>query len=144
MENILLSICISSYNRGKQYAGLVRKLLAVGDNRYNISICDDCSDSKNMNELLPLQSSKVTLIRNKNNKGACSNWYQTINCGNGKYVLHILDRDDIFVSNIKRLLDILEKTSVAGGYIGMSAMNLTRIVRGKADYEVLKKAGRLL
>lgn len=139
MENILLSICISSYNRGKKCAKLVHDILKINDDRFNIFICDDCSDNKSLSELLPLQNEKVVLNKHMKNAGACLNWYRTINSGNGKYILHILDRDDISVNYIISLLDILENFSVAGGYVGISAINLTHKMSENADYEILEK-----
>ena len=139
MKDILLSICISTYNRGKRCTELVHDILGIQDDRYNIFICDDCSDEREFAELLNVQNDKVSLIKNKKNEGACPNWYRTISCGDGQYILHILDRDQIFIDHIISLLGILENNSTAGGYIGMSAINLTYTVGGEANYEVLKK-----
>lgn len=139
MKDILLSICISSYNRGKICTELVRNILGIQDDRYNIFICDDCSDDREFAELLTVRNDKVSLIRNEKNEGACPNWYRTVNCGDGQYILHILDRDQIFVDYIISLLDLLENNPIAGGYVGMSAINLTHTVGGDTVYEVLKK-----
>ncbi len=137
MEDILLSICISSYNRGEKCVTLVRDILAIEDKRINIFICDDCSERENYHELLSLQSARVTVVRNERNVGACMNWYQTINCGDGRYILHVLDRDDISIEYLTDLLNILEDHPVAGGYIGRSAITLTHTISGNANYEVL-------
>lgn len=139
MEDVLLSICISSYNRGKKCAGLVRNILAVEDDRYNIFICDDCSDRENLDELWSLRNPKVTLVKNAENAGACPNWYRTVCCGNGHYILHVLDRDDIVTGYLPRLLDLLGHVSVAGGYVGMSAVTLLHKTGRNADCEILKK-----
>ncbi len=139
MKDILLSICISSYNRGQKCAKLVQDILTIEDDRYNIFICDDCSDNKNFDQLQPLAGKKVVLVKNEKNAGACPNWYRTICCGNGKYLLHILDRDDIQIHILVRLLDILENSSVAGGYVGKSAASLSHTISENTDYEVLEK-----
>lgn len=124
MSDILLSVCISSYNKGDRCRKLIQDILSVKDDRYNIFICDDCSDNETVDQLQALQGSKVTLILSKKNRGACKNWYKTINSGNGKYILHVLDRDDIDVNYIGDVLRILEEHTVGGGYIGKSAMNI--------------------
>ena len=67
MSEILLSICISSYNRGSKCVRLVEKILTVEDDRYNIFICDDCSNKDTIEKLKNLRSSKVFLIQNKKN-----------------------------------------------------------------------------
>lgn len=131
MRNVLLSICISSYKKGNRCTQLVRNLLTVMDDRFNIFICDDCSDSDTVRNLRELQSSKVALVRNENNLGPCKNWYRTIDCGNGEYILQVLDRDDIDVGVIRDVLNILEKHPVGAGYIGKSAINSVRRQRGE-------------
>ena len=97
MEEVLLSICISSYNRGDKCQQLVNRILTLEDDRYNIFLCDDYSDEDTRLKLRSLVSQKVTLIQNEGNIGPCPNWFQTIDSGNGRYILHVLDRDDIDV-----------------------------------------------
>lgn len=139
MSEILLSICISSYNRGSKCVRLVEKILTVEDDRYNIFICDDCSNKDTIEKLKNLRSSKVFLIQNKKNVGPCKNWFNTIDCGTGRYILHVLDRDDIFINKIKIVLDILEKSSVGAGYFGKSAMYLVDGIKKHISFSVCKK-----
>ena len=118
MGDTLLSICISSYNHGDKCVQLVNHILRVKDKRYNIIICDDNSDEKTIRELRTLSDAKVILIKNKNNLGACKNWFKTIDSGTGQYILHILDRDTISANFLSVILDILQKESVGGGILG--------------------------
>jgi len=94
------------------------------DDRFNVFICDDCSDEDTLQKLQSLQSSKVILVQNEKNVGPCKNWYKTIDCGDGKYILQVLDRDDIDVSMIPAILDILEICAIGAGYIGRSVISL--------------------
>ena len=139
MSEILLSICISSYNRADRCCRLVESILSVEDDRYNIFICDDASDEDTVNKLKLLHSSKVKLIENKRNVGSCKNWFRTIDCGDGKYILHVLDRDDIKVSRLKTILDILEKHPVGAGYISKSAMRIDDIIKVTNNFVILEK-----
>ena len=139
MEKIILSICISSFNKGNRCRQLVENILEIEDDRYNVFICDDCSEDETIHKLCLLKSSKVTLVQNKNNFGACKNWYRTIECGNGEYILHVLDRDDILVKSIKMIIDTLEKHPVGAGYIGKSAMSIADKKRNTEKYAVLKE-----
>lgn len=139
MNEILLSICISSYNRGDKCCKLVQSILTIEDDRYNIFICDDASDKETINKLRSLDNSKVKLIENKRNAGPCKNWYKTIDCGDGKYILHVLDRDDIKVNSLKAVLDILEEHSIGAGYIGKSAMSINGEMRGPTRFKILEK-----
>lgn len=123
MQDVLLSICISSYQKGSRCIQLVQDLLAVKDNRFNVFICDDCSDDDTVQKLCKLQDDKMILIRNEKNVGPCKNWYNTIDCGDGKYILQVLDRDDINIDMIPIILDVLEEGVIGAGYIGNSAIN---------------------
>lgn len=124
MQNVLLSICISSYNKGNMCARLVKNLLTIEDNRFNIFICDDCSEENTLQILHQIESPKVYLVQNEKNVGACKNWYKTIDCGDGKYILQVLDRDDIDVSTIPDILDLLEDCAIGAGYIGKTVIDL--------------------
>ncbi len=139
MSDILLSICISSYNRGDKCCQLVKRILSIQDERYNIFICDDCSDENTFIKLKSLIDHKVELIQNDRNLGPCSNWFETINCGNGKYILHLLDRDDIDVRYLTTILDILEKNSVGAGYFGKSAVSPVREIERQKNFAVCRK-----
>lgn len=139
MSDILLSICISSYNRGDKCYQLVNRILTIQDERYNIFICDDHSEEKTLMKLQKFVDNKVKLIQNDRNVGPCSNWFETINCGNGKYILHLLDRDDIDVSYLTVILDILEKNSVGAGYFGKSAISPVKGIKRQTNFSVCGK-----
>lgn len=139
MSDVLLSICISSYNHGDKCVQLINNILAVKDRRYNIIVCDDCSDENTMRKLKMLSDSKLFLIFNKNNLGACKNWFRTIDSGSGKYILHVLDRDTIEVNYLSIILDILEKNSVGGGYFGRSALYPVGGILKRKSYAVCNK-----
>lgn len=139
MSDILLSICVSSYNRGDKCYQLVKRILAVQDKRFNVFICDDHSDKETVTKLKELTDHKVKLIQNDRNIGPCPNWFETINCGNGQYILHLLDRDDIDVSYLTIILDILEKNSVGAGYFGKSAISPVKELERQRNFAICKK-----
>lgn len=139
MKKVLLSICISSYNRGDKCLQLVKRILTVQDERYNIFICDDHSNEDTLIKLRSLTNYKVALIQNEKNLGACSNWFKTIDCGNGTYILHVLDRDDIDVSYLMTILNILEQNSVGGGYFGKSEISPLDGISKQKNFAICKK-----
>lgn len=136
MDNILLSICISSYNRGTECFQLVKKIQSIEDTRCNIYICDDASDEATVIKLKSLISDQVVLILNDKNIGPCKNWFKTIDSGTGRYILHILDRDDINIKYLKVILDILEQNSVGAGYFGKSSARPVEGVRNQKYFTV--------
>ena len=119
----LLSICISSYNKGEKCVDMVSRLLEINDDRFNIVICDDRSEEFSVRALQRINSNKVIIKYNQKNLGACSNWHETINQGNGTYLLHVLDRDYIERGIIKPLIDFLEVNEIGVGYIGNYPVN---------------------
>lgn len=139
MSDDLLSICISSYNHGDKCAQLVKLLLSLEDKRFNIVICDDCSNEDTVRELKTLSDSRVKLIQNKDNLGPCRNWFKTIDSGNGRYILHVLDRDMISIKYLPVVLDILEKNSVGGGYFGRSALYPAEGIVNRGNYVICNK-----
>ncbi len=125
-KDILLSICISSYNKGEKCVDLIEKLIGLNDNRLNVVVCDDCSDAQTWNALQGISDGRFVLYRNHDNLGACPNWYETINHGDGKYCLHVLDRDYIDVEMIRSMMDFLDNNEVGGGYLGIFFYNERR------------------
>ena len=139
MSDVLLSICISSYNHGDKCVQLVNHILSVRDQRYNIVICDDCSNEDTVRELKTLSDSRVTLIQNKDNLGPCKNWFKTIDSGTGRYILHVLDRDVISINYLPVVLNILEKNFVGGGYFGRSALYPIKGIEKRTNYLICNK-----
>lgn len=122
MVEKLLSICISTYNRCDECVRLVQSIVALKDSRYNVVVCDDASTDNTTGRLRELVQDNLIIKTNKRNLGPCKNWYNTIDSGTGKYILHVLDRDTINILQLHSLLDILEKYEISGGYIGLSAI----------------------
>lgn len=139
MNNILLSICISSYNHGDKCVQLVERILSIKDERYNIFIQDDGSDNETQEKLNRLVDAGVTVLRNEVNLGPCKNWFKTISSGTGEYILHILDRDTIAVNYLPMILNFLEKNHVGGGYFGKSKMYPVKEVDKKVGYAICNK-----
>lgn len=133
----LLSICISSYNKGVKCVDLINRLIDLNDDRLNVVVCDDCSDDETWDLLRAISDSHFVLFRNSDNLGACPNWFETINHGEGKYSLHILDRDYIDTGMIETLLDFLDNNDVGGGYLGTFFYN-ERSKRVNGEIEVYK------
>ena len=117
-EEPLLSICISSYNKGQKCKDLVSKILSLDDDRIDIVVCDDCSDENTQDCLRSIEQRRVKVYINSSNIGACPNWYETIDHGDGKYLLHVLDRDYIDIEVLKDFVNKLELYNAGVGYIG--------------------------
>lgn len=121
-NEFFLSICISSYNHMDNCLKLVNEILDLNENRISVIVRDDCSTDRTVEELRKINNNRLEVISNYTNCGPCKNWYNTINSGNGVYLLHVLDRDRIDVRQLKYLIHILEhRGDTVAGYIGESS-----------------------
>lgn len=141
MSEKILSICISTYNRCDKCTQLIQSICTLKDNRYNVVVCDDASSDGTAGALRKLSYDNLVIKENKRNLGPCRNWYNTINSGTAKYVLHVLDRDTLNILQLQYLLDLLEEYDISGGYIGLSAIDASKDRQiGKSAY--LYKKGK--
>lgn len=141
-EKPLLSICISSYNKGNRCSKLIHDILTVDDDRLDIVVSDDCSSVETVKKIKTITDGRVKLFFNEENIGPCRNWYETIDRGTGRYILHVLDRDDINIVGLRFLLDILQEIDVGGGYIGSTgAAILQPVIRENGMPYVFLESG---
>lgn len=113
-----LCICISTYNKADRILLLIREILKCKSNKLSVVVVDDKSSDDTLDKLNEIKDIRLKVFVNSSNKGARENWFETINYGNGTYLLHLLDRDWIYVKNIERVIDILEREDYDFGYIG--------------------------
>lgn len=139
MTEKLLSICISTYNRCNECIRLVESIFELKDNRYNVIICDDASSDGTVKKLKELPYDNLIVKENKKNVGPCKNWYNTINSGTAKYILHVLDRDTLNIVQLQYLLDILGKYDISGGYIGLCAIESVENRESEPNIYLYKK-----
>ncbi len=117
-SNVILSICISTYNRATKIEKLVREILKCKSKKISVVVTDDKSTDETLEKLGNIKDDRVYLMKNKLNLGARGNWYETINNGNGKYILHLLDRDWLDYRYLDNVVSILESEDIGFGYIG--------------------------
>lgn len=117
-KEVILSICISSYNRVERTERIVKNILSCPSEKFNIIVVDDCSYDDTVKRLELIGDSRLRIYKNVKNLGAMQNWYETIEHGDGKYILHVLDRDWLDVAYIEKVIEILENNDVGFGYIG--------------------------
>ncbi len=139
----VLSICISTYNRGEKVEALVRNILNISSQEMTVVAVDDHSSDDTAERLSDIQDTRFHFYRNATNQGARGNWFETINHGCGQYILHVLDRDWIYGEYILALLEVLNKGKISFGYIGRM-FNLVNSKKGvieeyRAGQEALEK-----
>ena len=128
LENLLVSICIPSYNRPKE----IRRLLDSIDAkkyayRLEIVICEDNAPKRTevrqeVEEFSKKTNYNVNYIENDINKGYDKNLRELINNAQGNFILFMGD-DDLFVPNaLDNYLNFIEDHSNCG-YILRSYTN---------------------
>lgn len=134
----VLCICISTYNRVDKLKTLLWEILNCKSPKLAVVVVDDNSTDKTLELLSQIEDKRVSYVVNKNNKGARENWYETINQGNGKYLLHLLDRDWVRVEYLEKVLELLENETCGFGYVG----NFFNLVPEKGGIVERYSAGR--
>jgi glycosyltransferase involved in cell wall biosynthesis len=105
-DDILLSICIPTYNRINLLPTLVNSILQIQDDRFDICVTDNGSTDESYEWLLKHEDDKLHVFRNEKNYGY-NNFVKCLYNADGKYALMIVDRDEIIAENIVPLLDFL-------------------------------------
>lgn len=147
-QNILLSICVPTYNRSKKFSKFLNSIDT--DDNIEVVIVDDGSTEDIKSLLLPTYKFKLKYYKNEKNKGRSSALYDAINLASGKYVM-IMDSDDYFISGgIEKVLNQIKenndvKTFVFGTEIiknGKKILNKppkklwTNLIKLRADYGI--------
>lgn len=114
----VLCISISTYNKGRKVEDLVKEILKFQSPQIGVVVMDDCSTDNTLERLYQIKDNRLHVYQNERNKGARSNWFESIEHGYGKYVLHLLDRDWIRIEYLQKVIELLEREEIDFGYIG--------------------------
>ncbi len=111
-NNIILSIVIATYNRKEIVVSKVKELLKIHSNDFNIYVLDDASSDGTVDALRQIKDSRLYIDKNSERKGilkdgAMPNWYRLLEMCNGKFALHLNDRDLIDSNGVAELIDFL-------------------------------------
>lgn len=104
MEEVLLSICIPSYNRPLELIRLLNSIDCIFFNKIEIVICEDYSPKRNeiRNQVSLFCANNVDLnikyFENEVNLGYDRNLVELISKANGEFIMFMGD-DDFFISN---------------------------------------------
>ena len=70
MSDIILSICIPTYNRGQSLFDNVKKWLQSDNKNFEIVIADNCSMDNTVELLKSIEDSRLKIIENDKNYGS--------------------------------------------------------------------------
>ncbi len=130
MKNILLSICIPTYNRFNDLKILFNSLKRQDFKNFELSIYDDASNDNTID--LIKEFSKIydiKYLRGKINLGRANALRESILLSSGKYII-IMDSDDYFLENsLNDLNIILQKntSNTIAGFVFLTASSNLKI-----------------
>lgn len=105
-----LSIYIATYNRKEILKKKIDKILEINSNDFDVWILDDCSDDGTSEMLSSVADKRLHCIRNKERvgiqkDGVMPNWYKLLEVCDGRFALHLNDRDVFYT---EKLIDLIE------------------------------------
>lgn len=111
MQDIMLSVCVVSYNHEKYIEECLDHLLQQKtDFKVEILIGDDCSTDCTLQIIQEKYADEVIIIERKENIGLCRNMYDLFMHARGKYV-YLMNGDDYLFSDetFQKQVGFLEK-----------------------------------
>lgn len=137
-KNVILSIFIATYNRKEIVVKKIKDLLKIQSNEFNVYVLDDSSSDGTADALRQIKDSRLQVDRTServgiSKDGAMPNWYHLLEMCDGKFALHLNDRDLIDSNGVIELIDFLKHHPTLTGGI----CNLTR---GGTEYSNRLKA----
>ena len=112
-KNVVLSIFIATYNRKEIIVNKIKGLLKIQSNEFNVYVLDDASSDGTTDALREIKNSRLHVERNServgiSKDGAMPNWYHLLEMCDGKFALHLNDRDLIDSNGVIELIDFLK------------------------------------
>lgn len=108
MNEVILSFCISSYNRYEVLKELVLELLSVESDKFDVIICDDCSSDGTVEKISRIEDKRLKIFVNEENIGGPLNICRSLDRGDGKYIFYINERDNVNPKKVEKLISVLE------------------------------------
>ena len=118
-KDILLSICIPSYNRPEEISRLLKSIDIQEYQKIEIVICEDFSPKREqvrqvINEFKKISKYNVIYIENEINLGYDKNLRECIKSAKGKWIMYMGDDDTFVPDAMDAYLEFLEEHNELG------------------------------
>ena len=117
MSEILLSICIPTYNRCDKVCSIVQNCLSSKNMDFEIIVSDNCSTDDTVEKLKSINDKRLIILESDKNYGTYVNGNKALLAGKGKYIMPFMDRDNINMKYFDIVLDYLQKHDFAAGVL---------------------------
>jgi len=141
---VLLSICISTFNRADKVSILVKEILKYDGFEIEVVVSDNYSTDNTKFELSKIKDCRFRYLENNSNIGAINNYLKVISEGKGKFVLFSTDKDTILSSGISDLIEFFKtNSSVIAGYCELDIKSKSQDIILDKGVNSLKRIGYL-
>lgn len=115
MKNYLVSVIVPTFNRPNMLVKALESVLGQSFRNFEIIVVNDAG--QDVSSLIhSFNSSKITLITHKNNKGLAAARNTGIQAAQGKYIAYLDDDDLYYPNHLEVLVNFLEKSEYAVAY----------------------------
>lgn len=104
----ILSICIPTYNRCEQLEELVKSILSVESDNFEVVVTNNCSTDGTLEMLDKIKDDRLVVYTNNSPEPAYYNMILSIFNANGKYALYCNDRDVIYTERLLSFIEFLK------------------------------------
>lgn len=115
-NNILISVCIPSFNRGKRaYDNIIHLLQSYYDEEIEIVLSNNGTKNESKEfykKIDSIKDSRLTYFEFDENQGFSVNLCKTIELAKGKYVLLLSDEDLVDLNKFQSILNILNSEDI--------------------------------
>ena len=115
MPDIILSICIPTYNRGRILYENIKNWLKTSNQNFEIIVSDNCSDDNTLELLNSIDDNRLVILTNEKNMGGFINGNRTLLSGRGKYLMYLTDKDLISMEYFDDIIETLKNNDFATG-----------------------------
>ena len=117
LSEILLSICIPTYNRCDNVYSIVKNCLSSKNINFEIIVSDNCSTDDTVEKLQSINDNRLVILQSDKNYGTYINGNKALLNGNGKYLMFLMDKDYITIDYIDTVIDYLRHNDFAVGLL---------------------------
>jgi len=117
MNEIILSICIPTYNRAQLLERCVKSILVSNNRNIEIVISNNASTDNTSEILKSLQDSRIKYQSNKINIGASRNLIKVLKSAKGKWIFILTDDDYLLPGALEKIIKTLESKNEIGVFL---------------------------
>ena len=116
----VLSVCIPTCNRGPWLVEQLRAALRFAPEAMEIVVSDNASTDGTAEAVAAIDHPRLKLVRNQENVGAFENQLRAFEAASGRYVMQLMDKDELVPQGLVRGMAELARIDVACGEFALN------------------------